>query len=53
MAMGHWFRSPRPLLAWFLAITVVLAGALGWLSWRLTFRFEGEDVVELNLEDYH
>ncbi len=35
MAFDPWFRSPRPLLASFLAITVVLAGALGWLSWRL------------------
>ena len=22
-------------------------------NWRLTFRFEAEDAVELNLEDYH
>jgi proteic killer suppression protein len=22
-------------------------------NWRITFRFEGEDVVDVNLEDYH
>lgn len=22
-------------------------------NWRLTFRFEGEDAADLNLEDYH
>lgn len=22
-------------------------------NWRLTFRFQGEDVVDLDLEDYH
>ena len=22
-------------------------------SWRITFRFEGDDVVDINLEDYH
>lgn len=22
-------------------------------NWRITFRFEGEDAIELNLEDYH
>lgn len=22
-------------------------------NWRLTFRFEGEDAVDVNLEDYH
>ncbi len=22
-------------------------------NWRITFRFEGEDAVELDLEDYH
>ena len=35
MAFGQWLQSTRPLLASFLAITLVLAGALGWLSWRL------------------
>jgi proteic killer suppression protein len=26
-----------------------------WVSgnWRLTFRFDGEDAIDLNLEDYH
>ena len=22
-------------------------------NWRITFRFEGEDVTDVNLEDYH
>ena len=22
-------------------------------NWRLTFRFDGEDAIEVNLEDYH
>jgi proteic killer suppression protein len=22
-------------------------------NWRVTFRFDGEDVIEVNLEDYH
>jgi len=22
-------------------------------NWRITFRFEGEDAVDVNLEDYH
>lgn len=22
-------------------------------NWRITFRFEGEDVIDVNLEDYH
>ena len=22
-------------------------------NWRLTFRFEGEDAIQVNLEDYH
>jgi len=22
-------------------------------NWRLTFRFEGKDVVDVNYEDYH
>ena len=22
-------------------------------NWRLTFRFEGEDAIDVNLEDYH
>ena len=22
-------------------------------NWRITFRFEGEDVIAVNLEDYH
>ncbi|MGI8740194.1 MAG: type II toxin-antitoxin system RelE/ParE family toxin [Gammaproteobacteria bacterium] len=22
-------------------------------NWRITFRFEGEDAIEIDLEDYH
>lgn len=33
--LRNWFRPPRHLLALFLVITLVLAGALGWLSWRV------------------
>jgi proteic killer suppression protein len=22
-------------------------------NWRITFRFDGEDAIDLNLEDYH
>jgi len=25
----------------------------GYADWRITFRFEGEDAVDVNLEDYH
>jgi signal transduction histidine kinase len=35
MPFGEWFRPPRHLLALFLAVTVVPATALAWLSWRL------------------
>ena len=35
MPCGEWFRPPRHLLALFLAVTVVPASALAWLSWRL------------------
>ena len=35
MWLEQWLRPPRHLLVVFLAITLVLAGALGWLSWRL------------------
>lgn len=34
MSLSQWFRPPRHLLALFLAVTLVLASALGWLSWR-------------------
>ncbi len=35
MSLSRWFRPPRYLLTMFLAIMVVLAATLGWLSWRL------------------
>jgi len=35
MSLRLWFRSPRYLLTLFLAIMLVLAASLGWLSWRL------------------
>ena len=35
MHFGQWFRPPRHLLMLFLAIMLVLAATLGWLSWRL------------------
>jgi len=35
MSLSRWFRSPRYLLALFLAIMLVLAATLGWLGWRL------------------
>src|SRR5215472_9104484 len=35
MALTQWFRSPRYLLTLFLAIMLVLAASLSWLSWRL------------------
>jgi signal transduction histidine kinase len=35
MRLREWFRPPRHLLVLFLAVTVVSATVLGWLSWRL------------------
>ena len=35
MSLSRWFRSPRYLLTLFLAIMLVLAATLSWLSWRL------------------
>ena len=35
MAVREWFGPPRHLLVLFLAVTVVPATALGWLTWRL------------------
>ncbi len=35
MSLHPWFRPPRHLLGLFLAITMALAAALGWLGWRL------------------
>ena len=35
MLLGRWLYAPRHLLVSFLAITVVPATVLGWLSWRL------------------
>jgi len=35
MSLILWFRSPRYVLTLFLAIMLVLAATLSWLSWRL------------------
>jgi len=35
MRLRNWFRPPRHVLAIFLAVAVVSAGALGWLAWLL------------------
>src|SRR5215472_18227200 len=35
MALTQWFRSPRYFLTLFLAIMLILAASLSWLSWRL------------------
>src|SRR5947207_6011332 len=35
MSLILWFRSPRYVLTLFLAIMLVLAASLSWLSWRL------------------
>src|SRR5713226_7762788 len=35
MRLSQWLRPPRYLLMLFLAIMLVLAATLGWLSWRL------------------
>ena len=35
MSLSLWFRTPRYLLTLFLAIMLVLAASLSWLSWRL------------------
>jgi hypothetical protein len=35
MQLREWFRPPRHLWVLFLAVTVVSAVALCWLSWRL------------------
>ncbi len=35
MSLRWWFSPPRHLLALFLAVTIVPATALAWLSWRL------------------
>lgn len=35
MPRSHWFRPPRQMLLLFLAVTIVPAAALSWLSWRL------------------
>ena len=35
MSLRQWFRPPRHLLALFLAVTIIPATALAWLSWRL------------------
>src|SRR5438477_5061697 len=35
MSLSLWFRSPRYVLTLFLAIMLVLAASLSWLSWRL------------------
>lgn len=35
MSVNRWFRSPRYFLTLFLAIMLLLAATLSWLSWRL------------------
>ena len=35
MSLNLWFQSPRYLLTLFLAIMLVLAASMSWLSWRL------------------
>src|SRR5512143_100871 len=35
MLVNRWFRSPRYFLTLFLAIMLLLAATLSWLSWRL------------------
>lgn len=35
MQFSQWFRPPQHLLSLFLAMTLTLAAALGWLGWRL------------------
>jgi len=35
MPVHQWFRAPRHVMALFLGITLALAGAQGWLSWRI------------------
>jgi signal transduction histidine kinase len=34
MSFAHWFQPPRHVLAVFLCIMLVFAGALGWLGWQ-------------------
>lgn len=49
MSLSLWFRSPRYLLTLFLAIMVVLAASLTWLSWRLLKQdraLEGQRIQE-------
>ncbi len=43
MPFRQWFQPPRHLLALFLGLALVLASALGWLSWRL---FEQDRALE-------
>lgn len=35
MSLLRWFHPPRHLLALFLAVTIIPAATLAWLSWRL------------------
>jgi len=35
MRLSQWFRAPRHLMVLFLGITLALAGAQAWLSWRI------------------
>jgi signal transduction histidine kinase len=35
MPVGHWIESPQRLLVLFLVVMLAIAGALGWLGWRL------------------
>ncbi len=49
MPCSQWLRPPRHLLALFLAVTLIPATALAWLSWRLLEQdraLEGQRVQE-------
>ncbi len=43
MPLRDWFRPPRHVLAIFLAVALISAGALGWLGWLL---LEQDQAVE-------
>src|SRR5438105_190975 len=44
MEFRNWFRPPRHVLAIFVAVAVVSAGALAWLMWLL---LEQDKAVEM------
>jgi peptidoglycan/LPS O-acetylase OafA/YrhL len=43
MRFGQLMRGPRRLMVLFLAVTIVSAAALGWVSWKL---FEQDSELE-------